>query len=208
MRPLTPVMLIRLLLKSSSPRATASRAAVRLSSSRRRRPVAALEPRPGREVREDDRAERNPLRIQPQRVVDPDVEILLRERLRSALRPLPAEISGGDVVDLGREEARLEVHDLLALLGRERNALGVSRRGAVRLVQEVERDRLPGERLAAVPHHGAEEGEVRGRGRTPEERELVAAREPVRIVHRVERELGVGRDADADPDEALVRSML
>ncbi len=74
-------------------------------------------------------------------------------------------MAGGAIEDLGGEVAHFVRDDLVSRDVVERlRRLRVALRRRVRLVSEVEMDgrgRPPLDGLAAVPHHGAEEREVR-----------------------------------------------
>ncbi len=105
---------------------------------------------------------------------------------------------------LGEGDPHLERHDLLPLRIAQRiDLLRMALRRSVRLVGEILVDGHPLQRLPAVPHDGGEEAEVRRRQRPAEERQLLAAGVPVRIVHGRELELRAVGNRQADTDQPL-----
>ena len=152
-----------------------------------------------------------------QGVVDAEVADLALQERRPAAAAVHREAAGVVVAHLRRREAHCEGDDGLALRRADRRrGLGVAERGAVRLIDEVEvqaRETGRGvedaaaassvaEGLAAVPHHGAEEAQVGRRQRPPEQRKLGRRREAVGVVDLDQLELGIGRNRQADPNDA------
>src|SRR5262249_46615815 len=179
---------------------------------------AVTEARPGGVLGEDDRAEvgvaagaRRRRGIAPQRIVAAKCERPVREHLGAALSARGAQVAGRAIHDLRGIVADLVGDDLVAGgLVERRRALRVALGGGVRLVGQVEvnrRRRALLERLAAVPHDRAEEIEVGGGQRPPEERQLVAVRVVPRVavwvVDREELELGGRRDGYPHSTDAL-----
>ena len=64
-------------------------------------------------------------------------------------------MAGTLVVNLGGKQRRLESDDALTLLFRKIYALSMARRSRIRLVAQVEMNRLAGKCLTAIPHHRA-----------------------------------------------------
>jgi hypothetical protein len=86
---------------------------------------------------------------------------------RTAADDACGETARRTIDNLRREEPELEVHDRLNLCGRWRSALRVTGNRIGYLADETIADHLTRLRCAAVPHHGAQEFQIRRRPRPP-----------------------------------------
>src|ERR687886_2167002 len=162
----------------------------------------ALEARPYVVERERVRGERRSRRVEPQRVVDANEEVLVGQVQRTATASLRVQLAGRVIASLRAEESGFEGDDLLELPGTGRDGgLGVAERGVQGLVHQVGLeslrvgvcDRLY--RLTAIPHYGTQERQVRRRQRAAEQRQVIGSRIVIRVIDGCDGELSARRRA-------------
>ncbi len=174
---------------------------------------------PAREDGEDVRIERRPRGVAAERIVDPRIVGLPRERQRPAVGPQRAQRAGRPVPRLRGKQVELEIDHLRELLRSRRDGrLRMAERRLEGLLRQVGDEVCPErrraverrDRVARVEHHGAQEPEV-GRGQRspiygdhpPAGGRIDLIRAAVRVVHHRDRELRGGRHRQGDPNQPV-----
>src|SRR5215471_15740520 len=117
--------------------------------------------RPSLEDGENVRIEGSSRGVTAKNVIDANVKTFGLDESWAPLRRALVQSAGLVIFDRSCEESHLKVDDFTLLLRREvGDRLRMTARCSVRLIQQIEVDRLIVEGFPSVPHHGGEEFQI------------------------------------------------